>query len=178
MASNRAGFCFAVSDQYLTPHKPKRGLRGGGFGPHPRIEAKGLSSTIGALFQHLPVDAAPVAYRAEHRAAPTATLNESGNRHALEPQRASIKGHGLDTPGARVRRRSPRLGELCPEHVSRVELSTWFRYCAAVEWSQSILVLLTKHPRAKSAGECFCGLRPAKCETIPRYLRASSIALR
>jgi hypothetical protein len=54
------------------------------------------------------------------------------------------------------------LGGIAPEYVSRIELSVWFRYRAAVERSRSSLVLLTKHPCAKSAGELLLRLYPGK----------------
>jgi hypothetical protein len=45
------------------------------------------------------------------------------------------------------------LAGINPEYVSRVELSIWFRYRAAVERTQASLLLLSQHPCAKSAGE-------------------------
>jgi recombination protein RecA len=40
---------FALPDKYLVPAPIKKGLHGGGFGPHPRGEAKGLSGKNRAL---------------------------------------------------------------------------------------------------------------------------------
>ena len=38
---------FVLPAQYLVPHPAKQGLHGGGFGSHPRGEAKGLSGAVG-----------------------------------------------------------------------------------------------------------------------------------
>ena len=45
------------------------------------------------------------------------------------------------------------LGSIAPEHALRVPLATWFRYRAAAERSQAIILLLTQHPCAKSSAE-------------------------
>ena len=45
------------------------------------------------------------------------------------------------------------LAGINPEYVSRVELSIWFRYRAAVERTQASLLLLSQRPCTKSAGE-------------------------
>jgi recombination protein RecA len=39
---------FSLPEKYLVPSQIKKGLHGGGFGPHPRNEAKGLSDAISA----------------------------------------------------------------------------------------------------------------------------------
>ncbi len=43
------------------------------------------------------------------------------------------------------------MGGIAPEYASRVPLATWFRYRAAVERSQAVLLLLTQHACAKSS---------------------------
>jgi recombination protein RecA len=42
---------FSLPDRYFVPPPIKRGLHGGGFVPHPRSEAKGLSEAVGSLFR-------------------------------------------------------------------------------------------------------------------------------
>jgi len=37
---------FSLPEKYLVPSQIKKGLHGGGFGPHPRNEAKGLSDAV------------------------------------------------------------------------------------------------------------------------------------
>jgi hypothetical protein len=52
------------------------------------------------------------------------------------------------------------MGGIPPEYLSRIELSIWFRYRAAVERTQASLVLLTQYPCAKSAGALLLRLHP------------------
>jgi recombination protein RecA len=42
---------FALPDKYLVPSPPKKGLHGGGFGPHPRAEANGLSEAVSGFLR-------------------------------------------------------------------------------------------------------------------------------
>jgi hypothetical protein len=42
---------FALPEKYLAPPAAKRGLHGGGFGPHPRTETKGPSDGVGDLLR-------------------------------------------------------------------------------------------------------------------------------
>ena len=42
---------FMLPGKYLAPRIPKKGLHGGGFGPHPRTEISGLSDAIEELLQ-------------------------------------------------------------------------------------------------------------------------------
>lgn len=50
---------FALPPQYLAPPTITKGLHGGGFGPHPRGEAKGLSEAVSGLLR--PKDPTPAA---------------------------------------------------------------------------------------------------------------------
>lgn len=43
------------------------------------------------------------------------------------------------------------MGDIAPEHATRVPLAVWFRYRAAAERSQTSVLLLTQHSSAKSA---------------------------
>jgi len=43
------------------------------------------------------------------------------------------------------------LGSIAPEAASRIPLATWFRYRAAAERTQAVILLLTQHACAKSA---------------------------
>ncbi|WP_433965114.1 ATPase domain-containing protein [Tunturiibacter gelidiferens] len=42
---------FSLPERYLIAPPAKKGLHGGGFGPHPRGEAKGLSTAVGGLLR-------------------------------------------------------------------------------------------------------------------------------
>src|SRR5438105_2195730 len=42
---------FSLPEKYLVPPAIKKGLHGGGFGPHPRSEVNGLSEAVNGLLQ-------------------------------------------------------------------------------------------------------------------------------
>jgi hypothetical protein len=42
---------FALPEKYLIPPPTKKGLHGGGFGPHPRHEVKGLSEAVSGFLR-------------------------------------------------------------------------------------------------------------------------------
>jgi hypothetical protein len=48
-AVKRPARSFVLPDKYLVPRPAKQGLHGGGFGAHPRGEAKGLSGAVSDL---------------------------------------------------------------------------------------------------------------------------------
>lgn len=54
------------------------------------------------------------------------------------------------------------MASIVPEHAARVPLATWFRYRAAAERTQAVLLLLTQHSCAKSAGEMLLRFQPGK----------------
>ena len=107
---------FALPDKFLVPGPIKKGLHGGGFGPHPRGEIKGVSEAMRT----------------------TDLLLQGGGFSAIV----------LD------------MGSLAPEFVLRVPLATWFRYRAAVERTQSSMLLLTQHACAKSSAELMLRFLP------------------
>jgi recombination protein RecA len=152
VGDRRPKFSFEVPERYMVPRAPKRGLHGGGFGPHPRTETKGLSQAIGKLFPHAQVATASTIPRGAGRSQPVpSTPRPSGKLWGRIEQ--ALKATDLILHAGGFAAVVLDLAGIAPEHVSRVELSTWFRYRAAVERGQSSLVLLTKHPSAKSAGE-------------------------
>jgi recombination protein RecA len=157
------GHSFALPEQYLVARAAKRGLHGGGFGPHPRTATKGLSEAMGELFRRDPesVEAAPAPRRIEYRPQPSSPPTKKPApgkpwgriEQALKATDLLLQAGGF---GAVVL----DLAGMAPEYVSRVELSVWFRYRAAVERTQTSLVLMTKHPCAKSVGELLLRLHP------------------
>ena len=147
-----------------SPLQVTRGLHGGGFGPHPRTETRGIANAVGDLLK--PDATGPRCAEPEPRKRPE--HKESGP--APEPATQSAKTHAVrGKPWKRIEQalRATDLllqdggfraivldmAAIAPAHVSRVELSTWFRYRAAAERTQASLVLLTQHSCAKSAGE-------------------------
>lgn len=166
--SNESGsYSFALPEKYLVPHTAKRGLHGGGFGPPPRTGTKWLSEAMGELFPHERTDASsvrspsgeqlravsPIATKAGAVGKPWTRIEQALKATDLLLQAGGFSAIVLDMAG------------IAPEFVSRVELSVWFRYRAAVERSQTCLLLLTKHPTAKSAGELLLRLHPGNART-------------
>ncbi len=170
-ARQPASYQFALPDKYLIPTPAKQGLHGGGFGPHPRNEMKGLSDAVNDLLKFqvtAPRCAEPLPRRqAEHKTfepnlrslARKATRRTQPNKpwarieQALGVTDLLLQGGGFSAIVL-------DMGDVAPEYAARVELSVWFRYRAAVERTQASLLLLTRHPCAKSAGELLLRFRP------------------
>jgi recombination protein RecA len=142
-------------------------LHGGGFGPHPRTEAQGLSEAVGDLFsarcaepQHRPrptqIKAEPSLVRVtqavrRRRRATQYDAIEQGLRSAdLLLQTCGFSAIVLD------------MASIAPEFIARVELSTWHRYRLAAERTQSSILLLTQYPCAKSSSELQLKLFPVE----------------
>lgn len=158
---------FYLPERYLTPPAVKKGLHGGGFGPHPRSEAKGLSAGISDLLRR---DSVTPLY-AEPRCSGT-QRNIRAQRETIEPHTlCSSKRQNLSTRAAKPWLRIEQalqvtdlllqaggfsaivldLGSIAPEHVSRIPLAVWFRYRAAAERSRTSVLLLTQHACSKSS---------------------------
>jgi recombination protein RecA len=152
---------FPVPEQYFVSPPVKKGLHRGGFGPHPRSEVKGLSEAVSGFFQaevtgprcaepqprkkreKERVEAVSVQPRAASRVMsqgkPWARIEQALRVTDLLLQAGGFSAIVMD------------MGGIAPEHASRVPLATWFRYRAAVERSQAVLLLLTQHACAKSS---------------------------
>ena len=162
---------FTLPEKYLLPPSIRKGLHGGGFGPHPRTEANGLSQAVSGLLR--PEAIAP------RCAEPQRSIRRK--QEAFEPSHyvatAIGKRPSQSKPWSRIEQalRSADLllqgggfsaivldmGGLAPEFVSRVPLATWHRYRLASERTQSSILLLTQHPCAKSSAELLLRLRHA-----------------
>jgi recombination protein RecA len=160
----RASHSFALPEKYFVPPPAKRGLHGGGFGPHPRGEANGLSNGIGGLLR--PETIAPRCAEPQRRVRPTAeTFEPDCQQSATTVVRSSqpfkpwsrmeqaLRTTDLLLQGGGFSAIVLDMGSLPPDVVSRVPLATWFRYRAAAERTQSSIVLLTQYPCAKSSAE-------------------------
>jgi recombination protein RecA len=159
-----ANFQFSLSDKYFVPPQVKQGLHGGGFGSHPRNETKGLSDAVGDLLK--PEAIGPRCAEPQPRRQPEKKNFEPNLRPLQQKTRLRTRTR---KPWSRIEQALSAadlllqgggfsaivldMGGVKPEYVSRVELSIWFRYRAAVEKTQASLLLLTQHPCAKSAGE-------------------------
>jgi recombination protein RecA len=144
--------------KYTLPPAPIKGLHGGGFGPHPRTEAKGLSTAVGDLLEVRP----PVCAESVRKP---------------RPQKEDYEQPAVRVPGRRkapAGKPWPRLdqalratdlllqaggfasivldmGSIEPEHALRVPLATWFRFRAAAERTQMNFLLLTQDACAKNS---------------------------
>jgi hypothetical protein len=152
---------FVLSGKYLVPRPVTKGLHGGGCGPHPLGEVKGLPDAIGGLLR--PDTLAPRCAEPQRR--------ERSRRETFEPNPVLPAIHDRRfvalKPWARVDQALRvtdlllqaggfssivlDMGGIAPEFVSRVPLATWFRYRAAAERTQASILLLTQYASAKSS---------------------------
>ncbi len=163
---------FALPEKYFVPRVPKKGLHGGGFGPHPRTEVNGLSDAIGELFQPQMTGAhhvAPQGLRQPMQLASelshSATLTRSPGERRCVPWKCveqALRSTDLLLQAGGFSAIVLDMAGCAPEVVSRIELSTWHRYRVAAERTQSSILLLTQHPCAKSSSELQLRLLPAE----------------
>jgi recombination protein RecA len=163
---------FVLPEKYLIPSPAKKGLHGGGFGPHPRSEVNGLSEAVTGLLQQQAI--APRCAEPQHRVRQKQETFGAQYRHTS----TTVRSPRPSRPRSRIEQalRSTDLllqsggfgaivldmGSLTPESASRVPLATWFRYRAAAERTQSSILLLTPYPCAKSSAELLLRLQPAE----------------
>jgi len=146
-----------LPDRYFAAPAIKKGLHGGGFGPHPRTEVKGMSAAVGDFLgprcaepQHrgrtrrepfeplqLPVTEKPT----QRHVKPLSRIDQALRVTDLLLQAGGFSAIVLD------------LGSIAPEFALRVPAATWFRYRAAAERTQASILLLTQHACAKSSAE-------------------------
>lgn len=154
---------FTLPEKYMISPPTKRGLHGGGFGPHPRNEQKGISNAVGDLFRPsgtTPRCAAPQgrigreSERFEPAAVSMTKLHEvaaavtpwSSLEQALKATDLLLHGGGFSAIVL-------DMGSVAPNFATRVPLATWFRYRAAAERSQASILLLSQYACAKSSAE-------------------------
>ena len=163
---------FSLPEKYMIAPPAKRGLHGGGFGSHPRNEAKGLSDAVSDLLKadaFAPRSAEPQRHerrekesfepntqkKAVERRETTALPSKPWARieQALRTTDLLLQGGGFSAIVF-------DMGSIAPEHASRVPPATWFRYRAAAEQMQASILLLTQHSCAKSSVELLLQLQP------------------
>jgi recombination protein RecA len=163
---------FSLPEKYLIAPPVKKGLHGGGFGPHPRGEVKGLSSAVGGLLR--PEAVAPRCAEPQPRIKAEKEIFEP---NPLQPVRITKKTFPSAKPWSKIDQALRvtdlllqaggfsaivlDLGSIAPEFASRIPLATWFRYRAAAERSQASILLLTQHACAKSSAGLVLRLHPA-----------------
>jgi len=163
---------FTLPEKCLVPPAAKQGLHGGGFGPHPRTEVKGLSSAVSGLLRP---EALAARCAEPQRRAPIV-------KETLTP---SMQPRAASWPASRFApaRPWPRMEQalraadlllqaggfavivldmagIAPECAMRVPMATWFRYRAAAERTQASFLLLTQAPCAKSSAELLLRFEP------------------
>ena len=162
-----------LPEKKLIPPSAKKGLHGGGFGPHPRSEVNGLPEAVTGLLR--PDTMAPRCAEPARRVRQKQEIFEGQYRHTFT---TGVRSPHPSKPWSRIEQalRSTDLllqsggfgvivldmGSLTPEPASRVPLATWFRYRAAAERTQSSILLLTQYPCAKSSAELSLRLQPAE----------------
>jgi len=180
-----AGQATAASDKDVTvPEKcfahpaVKRGLHGGGFGPHPRTEAKGLSDGVsGLLRQNATAPRCAEPQRRVRAERPVFELDAAPPSVSRKVSTTGVKPWPRIEQGLRATDLLLQaggfsaivldLGSIAPEHVSRIPLATWFRYGAAAERSRTSVLLLTQHACSKSSAGLVLRLEagsPHDCE--------------
>lgn len=167
---------FHLPEACLVPPPVKKGLHGGGFGPHPRTEVKGMAGAVGEFlhpgsFAPRCAEPQPRAPREREAIAPVfapealrTPLTRSGKpwgriEQALRATDLLLQAGGF---GAIVL----DMGSLAPQYAMRVPLATWFRFRAGAEKSRASLLLLTQEPCAKSSSELLLRFQPgsARCD--------------
>jgi recombination protein RecA len=167
---------FSLPSKYLIAPPVKKGLHGGGFGPHPRGEVKGLSTAVSGLLR--PDAIAPRCAEPQRRPKvekeifePNPPQSARGIQKTLTPRKSWFKPWSKIDQALRVTDLLLQaggfsvivldLGSIAPEFASRIPLATWFRYRAAAERSQASILLLTQHACAKSSAGLVLRLQPA-----------------
>jgi hypothetical protein len=157
----KPGPAFSLPSRYLIPAKPKKGLHGGGFGPHPRDEVRGLSEAMHGLFASAPAPTGMPTQKPHTVSASSAHI--SAPERSPQPRRRRAKQYDVIERALRAMDLLLQTGgfsalvldlaSISPEKVSRIDLSTWHRYRVAAEKMQTVLLLLTQYPCAKSGSE-------------------------
>ena len=153
---------FVLPGKYLVPSPIMKGLHGGGFGPHPRGEGKGLPDAIHNFFQHETKPSVNVNSQSKHLAEKSTPVSHPAACTSRQVARASsakpwsrieqaLRVTDLLLQAAGFSTIVLDMASLAPEFALRVPLATWFRYRAAAEHSQTSLLLLTQRACARSS---------------------------
>lgn len=156
---------YTLPEKCLVPPVAIKGLHGGGFGPHPRTEAKGLSAAVSGLL-HTETTATCCS---EPRHRPLAIKETFAPPMKSDGANRPANRNAAGTPWARMEQ-ALRAADLllqaggfaaivldmagmAPEYATRVPMATWFRYRAAAERTQAGFLLLTQSACAMSSAE-------------------------
>ncbi len=163
---------FVLPGKYLVPSPIMKGLHGGGFGPHPRGEGKGLPDALHNFFRDETRRLEDAGSQAKPR-----TEKSTLEPHPVAGSRRQMAPVNPAKPWARIEQALRvtdlllqaggfsaivlDMASLAPEFSLRVPLATWFRYRAAAEHSQTSLLLLTQRACAKSSAELVMHMQTA-----------------
>jgi recombination protein RecA len=176
----RARQPFSLPEKYLAPPATRKGLHGGGFGPHPRDETKGIPVALSNLLRSQ-ISAPGHIESQENGSSETEGLAsgtfrmEAKSRRPAAPScnplsriEQALRVADLLLQGGGFSAIVLDMSSIASEFSSRVPLATWFRYRAAAEKTQASFVLLTQHPCAKSSAELLLRLHPgtARCDEV------------
>jgi hypothetical protein len=150
---------FTLPEKCLVPPAIVKGLHGGGFGPHPRTETRGLSEAVSGLLH------TETAYCADPRHRPpeiNAALAPSGKYPSAKPNAAgkpwtrleqALRAADLLLQAGGFAAIVLDMAGIAPVCATRVPMATWFRYRAAAERTQACFLLLTQSPCSRSSAE-------------------------
>ena len=167
------GEAFRLPEKYWIAAPATQGLHWGGCGGHPRMEMRGLAEAVHGLLQEDGI--APRCAETQRRARsvpeeiPTtrvplvpATRPESRVARPWMRMEQALRVADLLLQGGGFGAIVLDMASIAREHALRVPLATWFRYRAAAERTQSILLLLTQDSCAKSSAELLLRFEPGK----------------
>ena len=157
--------------------KAKPGLPQGSGG-HPRMEVRGLSHAVSDLLSNAPRCAEPL-----HRPRPDPYVQKKHiethvSKARLFPNQGARAHSQMGTKWSRLEQALRvtdllmqaggfraivlDMGSLGAEYALRVPLATWFRFRASGERLQSLVVLLTQQPCARSSAGVVLRLQPGR----------------
>jgi recombination protein RecA len=150
-----------LPEKYTTPPPVKKGLHGGGFGPHPRTEIKGLSTAVSDLLrtpnpnprcvESIPK---PRPERERYEQQPVRPAGKVRSSRECKPwtrMDQALRATDLLVQGGGFSCLVLDMGSIAAEYASRVPLATWYRFRTAAERTQMSFLLLTQHACAKNS---------------------------
>jgi recombination protein RecA len=148
---------FALPHQ--APPPIRKGLHGGGVGPHPRTETRGLEHAIPEFLGHRCAEPQR-RVRGERESRPAAPLpapargmRPARKKKTWDRMDQALRATDLLLQAGGFSSLVLDMGGIAPEYARRVPLATWFRWRAAAERTQTSLVLLTQEGCAQSSAE-------------------------
>ena len=162
---------FSLPDKYMVAPPTKKGLHGGGFGPHPRSEVKGFADAVSSFFHpetiaprcaepQRMVRRKPDVFEPNQWPVVQRWSNPAMSRKPWSRIEQALQATDLILQGGGFSAIVLDMGSIAPDHASRVQLATWFRYRAAAEKTQASFLLLTQHSCAKSSAELVLRFQP------------------